>query len=151
MLIGVIACIADQFVLCHIIVTIKHHVFAAPIGDSVIRGMVGIGTDTIHATSSCTEDTAENEICLFVIFWQNLKGAAIDGDGALTIERVVDFYVARMTTTHTTAIKFGNDYAVVIILETIDVFICRIGWVEQNVGSTHECIQRNIIYCPFIV
>ena len=89
--------------------------------------MVSSGTDTIHTTCSCTEDTAENVVFLVVVIWQNLKGTAIDGDGTVAIERVVDSYIARMTTPHTTTIKFGNDYAVVIILETIVFLICRIG------------------------
>ena len=128
MFVSVVACIAYQAVLCLIIRTVKHHFFAGvPICDAFIRSMVGIGTDTIHTTCSCTEDTTENVVFLVVVIWQNLKGTAIDGDGAVAIERVVDFYVARMSTSHTTAIKFGNDYAVVIILETIVFLICRIG------------------------
>ena len=107
--------------------------------------MVSIGTDTIHTTCSCTKDTAEDFVFLGVVFRQNLEGSAVDGNGAVAIERVVDFYIARMTTTHTTAIKFGNDYAVVIILETIDVLICRIGWIEGDVGSAHIGVARNLI------
>ena len=131
MLIGVIACIADQFVLCHIIRTVKHHVLAGvPICDSFIRSMVSSGTDTIHTTCSCTKDTAEDIALLGVVFWKNLEGSAIDGDGAVAIEWVVDIYFAVMSTTHTTAIKFGNDNAGIIYLLRIIAFpIFRTGWV----------------------
>ena len=69
MLVGVIACIAYQVVLCLIIRTVKHHFFAGvPICDSIIRSMVSISSDTIHATCSCTKDTAEDIVFLCVAF-----------------------------------------------------------------------------------
>ena len=85
--------------------------------------MMSSGTDTIHTTCSCTKDTAEDEICLFVIFRQNLEGSTVDGDGAVAIEWVVDIYIAVMSTTHTTAIKFGNDNAGIIHLLRIIAFL----------------------------
>ena len=77
---------------------------------------MGIGsvitiTDTIHTTSSSTEDTAKDIALLGVVIWQNLEGSAIDGDGAVAIEWVVDIYTAVMSTSHTSAIKFGNNHA----------------------------------------
>ena len=87
--------------------------------------MVSIGTDTIHTACSCTKDTAEDEVCLFVIFRQNLESSTIDGDGAIAIERIIDFYIACMSTSHTTAIKFGDNNTVVV-LETIAILVFRI-------------------------
>ena len=144
MLIGVVACIADQVVLCHIIRTVKHHLFAGvvPICDSIIRSMVSISSDTIHTTCSCTKDAAEDIALLGIAFWKNREGSAVDGDGAVAIEWVVDFYIARMSTSHTTAIKFGNNYAAVY--DSI-IIIFRMCWVEGDVGSTHIGVARKLI------
>ena len=53
-----------------------------------------------------------------------------------------------MSTTHTTAIKFGNNHAAVY--DSI-IIVFRMCWVEGDVGSTHECIQWNIIFLAFVV
>ena len=81
--------------------------------------MVSFSSDTIHTTCSCTEDTAEDIFLLGVVIWQNLEGSAVDGDGAVAIEWVVDRYTARMSTSHTTAIKFGNNYAGILFFYLI--------------------------------
>ena len=82
-------------------------------------GIVFTITDTIHTTSSCTEDTAEDIFLLCVAFWQNLEGSAVDGDLAVAIEWVVDIYTTRMSTSHTTAIKFGNNHADILFFYRI--------------------------------
>ena len=122
-IICIIAMVLNQFVFGSCVRTIKHYVIVIiPVGDAFIRCM-GIGcvitiTDTIHTTSSCTEDTAEDIALLGVVFRKDLEGSAIDGDGAVAIEWVVDCYFAVMSTTHTSAVKFSNDDAG-IILEVI--------------------------------
>ena len=123
-IICVIAMVLNQFAFGICVRTIKHHVFRIiPVGDACIRCM-GIGivitiTDTIHTTCSCTEDTAEDIALLVVAFWKNLEGSAIDGDGTVAIEWVVDCYIAVMSTTHTTAIKFGNNHASILFFYLI--------------------------------
>ena len=79
--------------------------------------MVRVGADTIHTSCSSTIDTAEDFVIHVVVVRQDFEGTAIDGDGAIAIERVVDVYRTIMATTGTAAIKLGDDDTVV------DVFI----------------------------
>ena len=145
-IICVIAVVVNQIVLGIFVRTIKHHFFlGTPIGDAFIwcMGFVCIFTitDTIHTACSSTKDAAED--FAVVAFRKNLKGSAVDGDGAVAIEWVVDFYISCiMATSQTTAIKFGNNHAVVNVCIIV---IFRMLWVEGDVGSTHECIQWYIV------
>ena len=79
--------------------------------------MVLVGADTIHTSCSSTIDTAEDFVILVVAVRQDFEGTAIDGDGAIAIERVVDVYRTIMATTGTAAIKLGDDDT------AVDVFI----------------------------
>ena len=79
--------------------------------------MVLVGADTIHTSCSCTIDAAEDFVIHVVAVRQDFEGTAIDGDGAIAIEWVVDFYRTIMATTGTAAIKLGDDDTVV------DVFV----------------------------
>ena len=54
--------------------------------------------NAVHTARSRTEDATEDAVALRVVFWQNLKRAAVDGDAAKPIERIVDLYVARVST-----------------------------------------------------
>ena len=114
--------VLNQFILGICVWTIQHYVFCfciVPVSYAFIRCMVRICSDTIHTTSSCTEDAAEDIALLCVAFWQNHEGTAINSDGAVAIEWVVDIYIARMSTSHTTAIKFGNNHAGILFFYLI--------------------------------
>ena len=79
--------------------------------------MVLVGADTIHTSCSRTIDAAENFVIHVVAVRQNFESTAIDSDGAIAIERVVDVYRTIMATTGTAAIKLGDDDT------AVDVFI----------------------------
>ena len=98
-------------------------------------GVVVAISNTIHTTSASTIDTAKDIVFSGVAFGQNLECSAIDGDIAIAIEWVVDGDIASMSTTSTSAIKLGNDNAVVDICVLIVFRFCG---VEGDVGSSHK-------------
>ena len=75
-----------------------------PVWNVCVWRRVIVIADTIHTTCSSTEDTAKNIVFLVVIFWTNLEGATIDGNGAIAIERIVHFVFIFLSTTCTSSI-----------------------------------------------
>ena len=110
-------------------------------------GRVFAVADAVHTARSRTEDATEDAVALRVVFWQNLKRAAIDGDAAKPIERIIDLYVARVSTPRTATIKFRHDDAAVDVIIGV---VLRFFGHEIDVGAAHESVARHIVERPLI-
>ena len=153
---GVVTMERHQTVFGNGIRAVEHHgLILVPIRNVFVGRMrfghraVGIFAvaDAVHTARSRTEDATEDAVALRVVFWQNLKRAAIDGDAAKPIERIVDLYVARMFTPRTATIKLRHDDAAVDVIIGV---VWRFFGHEIDVGAAHESVARHIVERPLI-
>ena len=146
----IVAFIHAKISFCCIIVAKSHDRFrtaVCPIRDTVIRCMIGIISNTVHTTCSCTVDTAED--FFWCTFCWNQEGTTLYGNGAITIEWVFYPLTTLKTTSCTTTVNLSNLYTAIDILILVIFRLCR---VYQDVGASHigvvRCIVKYIvIYC----
>ena len=149
---GVVTMERHQTVFGNGIRAVEHHVpVFVPIRNVFVGrmrfGRVFAVADAVHTARSRTEDATEDAVALRVVFWQNLKRAAVDGDGAKPIERIVDLYVARVSAPRTATIKFRHDDAAVDVIIGV---VLRFFGHEIDVGAAHESVARHIVKRPLI-
>ena len=96
---------------------------------------MGIITDTIITTCTCTKYSTEDVGFLCISLWKNGESSAVDSNGAISIERINDCNTILIATSCTATIK----------LRDFHISIVTFFRVNENIRPTHISVVWEVI------
>ena len=115
-----------------------------PIGYVWIHRWVVVVTDAVVASCSSSEDSAEDVALFGVVCRENGERSAIDGHGAVAVERVLDVDASCIATPCASSVELGDDD-----LAVGDVALC-VPRVDEDVSTSHIGIVGESVFLSAI-